>query len=238
MARKHFRHLAEYYPPRFYYGGYEKIIAFYLMLQTIQKHRVEGDIVECGVGRGLSFFILGHFIHQLGLDCRLYGFDSFQGFPAPSRFDKSFRQPIKGDKWRETSVAHVCGHFTDAGMSRFLHSKVVLIPGFFNEILPRQTEPKFISLLSIDADLYESYFVCMCEFGPRVTGVILYDEYNDPKWPGATRAVNENLSSLDHVLFHSKLMRRHFSLSKKNVNSPFGQEILKVLQAESSDKNL
>lgn len=237
IARKQFRYLAEYYPPRFYYGGYEKIVAFHLILQAIQRHGVRGDVVECGIGRGLSFFILGHFMNQLGLTCHLYGFDSFQGFPAPSQFDESFRRPSKGDKWGETSVAHIREHFTDAGMGDFLQSRVTLVPGFFDKTLPVQSEPKSISLLSIDADLYESYHVSLREFGPRVVGLILYDEYNSPKWPGATRAVNESLPVLGHILFYSKLMQRYFSLPGTNTNGMFGRAIIDALQAAPFERN-
>jgi O-methyltransferase len=48
----------------------------------------------------------------------------------------------------------------------------------------------------LDCVIYESYKSCIEFFYPRLAsgGVILFDEYNDPPWPGCARAVNEYLA--------------------------------------------
>ena len=43
--------------------------------------KMPGDIVEAGVYRGSSLIALGMFLKQLGSDKKVYGFDSFAGFP-------------------------------------------------------------------------------------------------------------------------------------------------------------
>lgn len=44
-------------------------------------HRIEGDLVEAGVFRGSSLVAMGMMLKELGSDKKVYGFDSFAGFP-------------------------------------------------------------------------------------------------------------------------------------------------------------
>jgi hypothetical protein len=49
----------------------------------------------------------------------------------------------------------------------------------------------------LDCDLYSSYKIGLEYFYLRMVpgGVILFDEYNDPPWPGCNQAVDEFLSA-------------------------------------------
>lgn len=230
-SRKKYYALAGYYPPTY---SLRKIVGFYMVLHALRKHSIEGDIVECGVGRGHSFYIIGYFINQLQLGRRLYGFDSFEGFPEPVKHDESPRNPRKGGLWNETSVDHIKQHFIDRGLEDFL-KYVLLVQGFFDKTLHLVSGLDKISFLNLDVDLYDSYRICMKTLGPRVSGLILYDEYNTPRWPGATRAINEILPELNHILFFSVLMQRYFSLPEAHMSSEFGCEILAVLQGKIVD---
>jgi len=51
-------------------------------------------------------------------------------------------------------------------------------------------------LVHLDCDLYESYRTCLEFFYPRLSmgAVVLFDEYNDPTWPGCNKAVDEFLA--------------------------------------------
>jgi len=206
VSRKEFQRLTRYYP-RYHPGTLYKAVGFYMILNMIKKHSVVGDIVECGVGIGESLIVLGMCDRQCKLGRRLYGYDSFQGFPEPSKYDVSVRNPQKGDLWGDTSLDHVRQNFIDAGLSDFSKEQVNLIQGFFDETLLRASDPDTIAFLHLDVDLYDSYKICAEVLGPRVTGLIQYDEYNSPKWPGATRAINECLLKLDHTLFFSSNVR-------------------------------
>jgi O-methyltransferase len=221
-ARRSFRYLAQYYPPFYSCGFLEKVVGFDSVLRELDAHDIPGDVVECGLGRGLSFFTLAHFMARRRGERRLFGFDSFAGFPPPSAFDASPRRPVAGDLWRDTSLRHVVDHFVTGGLEDFLRQRVTIVPGFFSESLPGRTEPSTIALLNVDVDLYDSYRQVLEELGPRVRGLIVYDEYGSPKWPGATRAVDEHLPALEHRLFYSRVMDRYVSLSAASVDSPFG----------------
>ena len=52
-----------------------------------------------------------------------------------------------------------------------------------------------IALLHIDLDLYEGYKYSLEIFWDQIQtgGIILFDEYNEIEWPGATKAVNDFL---------------------------------------------
>lgn len=69
---------------------------FDLLTETFQINKVEGVFVECGYGYGRSFTVLSHFANKFKK--KIYGFDSFAGFPQISRQDDhSPRNPIKGE---------------------------------------------------------------------------------------------------------------------------------------------
>ena len=48
---------------------------------------LDGDIFEFGVYRGATLLALGLLLKELGSDKKIYGFDSFSGFPSYSRQD-------------------------------------------------------------------------------------------------------------------------------------------------------
>jgi hypothetical protein len=225
VARRAFRYLAQYYPPMYYDGYVDKLVGFHAIIRAADETGLDGDVVECGVGRGLTFFMLGDFMARQRSERRLYGFDSFAGFPAPSPADASPRRPVRGDLWRDTSVRHVRDHFRRTALRAYFDDKVRLTPGFFSETLPAASEPRRIVLLNLDVDLYESYRDCLRFLGPRVTGVIVYDEYRSPKWPGATSAVDEVLPSLAHRLFYARVMNRYVSLPEAALAQPFARRL-------------
>src|SRR5436190_10925971 len=59
-------------------------IEFYT-LETLLRElpRVEGAIIECGTYRGATLLGMTHLMVMRGLKPRIYGLDSFEGFPDP-----------------------------------------------------------------------------------------------------------------------------------------------------------
>lgn len=43
--------------------------------------KMPGDIIEAGVFRGSSLIVIGMYLKQIGSNKKIYGFDSFSGFP-------------------------------------------------------------------------------------------------------------------------------------------------------------
>lgn len=162
---------------------------------------VPGDIVECGVGKGRSFLFLTFLASTEGKSRTVWGFDSFEGFPEPSRNDSSDRNPKKGE-WSGTHPEDIIAILKNAGIpDQFIKGNTKLVPGFFENTVQKYSG-KNIALLHIDADLYGSYVVVLKKMFPLVSrgGIVLFDEYNQARWPGAKQAVDEFLKGTNYTL--------------------------------------
>lgn len=151
-----------------------------------------GSIVECGVGKGRTLLYLSHLVSQENKGRKIWGFDSFEGFPEPSPEDASIRNPKKGE-WAGTSEEDMRKILQRAGLQdSFVKSSVILVKGFVEKTLS-QYDGSPIALLHIDLDLYEGYRVALENLFPKVIGggLVLFDEYHDSNWPGATKAIDE-----------------------------------------------
>lgn len=162
-----------------------------LMDRTAQ---VPGDVAECGVFRGTTLLPMAVYVHQQRLGKRIVGFDSFAGFSEAIKIDLN----LGGT---DTDPSRKVGGFSDTSAEVVLSKvrrlnlpNVELAPGFFSETLPR-CDRRVFSFVHLDCDLYASYKECLEFFYPRVPpgGIILFDEYNDPPWPGCNKAVDEFL---------------------------------------------
>jgi hypothetical protein len=79
---------------------------------------------------------------------------------------------------------------------RFRLNNIHFVPGYFGVSFPRFDPNVRFSFAHLDVNLYGSYKDCLEFFYLRMVsgGVILFDEYNDPGWPGCNRAVDEFLA--------------------------------------------
>ena len=155
--------------------------------------KVAGDIVECGVSIGYGLLNWALLCQLRGSHKRIYGFDSFEGFPPAAASDR------KQDGTFQTEVGEfasppelVIRILKEGGVSdQFVHDNVRLIKGYFDSTLPGYRGS--ISLLHLDCDLYQSYRTCLQSLYDRVVpgGVIAFDEYEDANFPGARRAIDE-----------------------------------------------
>jgi O-methyltransferase len=168
-------------------------IVFCLIEET--RH-VEGSIAECGVYRGGSLLALGLYIEQHGLERSVFGFDSFEGFDATVATDIALGGPDPKNHRRiggfsDTSLESVQKRIKALGLAE----TVKLVPGYFNETLPNFGDTNF-SFVHLDCDLYQSYMDCMTFFYPRMPSgaVVLFDEYDDPVYPGCKLAIDEFLA--------------------------------------------
>ena len=148
--------------------------------------QVDGAIVECGVGRGRSLVSLARAAALYAPTKQVYGFDSFAGFPPAVEADLGERVTETGGSppgWTDTSLDLV---------RAALDEPAELVPGFFEASLPERA-PGAISLLHVDCDMYDSTATVLRHCLPRMTagGLVVFDEYDEPRWPGATKAVDE-----------------------------------------------
>ena len=164
--------------------------------------QVKGSIVECGVFRGfgvMSWAKLSAILEPVNLTRRIYGFDSFSGFPSISDVDKfGIAGDVKvGDLYSDSEEELLeLAQINDS--TRFLGHipKVHLIRGDAVSAIPKFAEDNphlLISLLFLDFDLYEPTKVALKNFLPRLPrgAVIAFDELDNPLWPGETLAMLE-----------------------------------------------
>ena len=161
---------------------------------------LDGDIVECGVGRGRTLLFWTMLSYDEGRQRHVWGFDSFEGFPEPAAQDASPRDAQKGE-WDVTSIQSVVDLLVSARLAYpWVCATTTLVQGFFEDSLSKYTG-KQIALLHIDADLYQSYKTVLETFYDKVQpgGVIAIDEYMDTfdhmNFPGAKKAVDEFLAN-------------------------------------------
>lgn len=152
---------------------------------------VPGDIVECGVYQGSSLGTLGLKIKEMRLNKKLWGLDSFKGFPSATPedcIDDRLPGTSAADYFADTSEERVASLIRRLG----LDENVFLVAGYFEQTCP-SLPVHSISVLRMDCDLYHSYKTCLKYFYPKVTssGWIVFDEYYSKKYPGARRAVDE-----------------------------------------------
>lgn len=165
---------------------------------------VPGDIAELGVFRGLGLMTWANLLEAYCVGDRtktVYGFDNWQGFTGFSDEDG-------------TSVADahkVLGGFNPEPFHRELQDaiaiydrdrfvpwkpRIKLVNGQIEETVGKFVEENpgvRFSLIHFDCDLYAPTRAALEALWPKVSrgGVVLFDEYSIPDWPGETRAVDE-----------------------------------------------
>lgn len=171
-----------------------------------------GVIVEFGVQWGASFNVLSclrgmyePYNHQR----RLYGFDTFRGFPSTSEIDGD--GPVKGDYGVSSAWQDLFENLLNLqrAFSPLSHiQKDFLIVGDVQSTLSQWLEEnpaELIGLAIFDLDLYEPTKHALELIKPRLFkgSVLVFDELSCPYWPGETAALAE-------VLEINKLKLKHF----------------------------
>lgn len=167
---------------------------------------VPGDIVELGVFRGLGLMTWANLLEAYCIGDRtktVYGFDNwmgFTGFDAQDGTERVEAHKVVGGFNPAPFLAELKDAIEIFDSDRFVpwKARVKLVNGQIEETVPRFVEDNpgvRISLVHFDCDLYAPTKAALNAIWPRVSrgGVLLFDEYSIPDWPGETRAVDEFL---------------------------------------------
>ena len=156
-----------------------------------QTDHVEGRIVECGVGPGRSIFAFSIITQSLTRPREIWGFDTFEGIPPPRAEDGKSNAHKTG--WWNHPRSQVVELLLFNGIDRsFIAERIKFVPGDFSKSLP-EYDGGPIALLHLDVDFYESYKTALELLFVHVApgGIVAFDEYRNPTWPGATQAIDE-----------------------------------------------
>jgi hypothetical protein len=177
-----------------------RFLALYEIFKRVLP--VKGSVVECGVFRGFGIMTwtkLSAILEPVNLTRRIYGFDSFQGFPSVSAKDRSVAsRGVRSGDLHADSFEEISELARIHDSTRFLGHipKVTLVKGDATKTIPsfmKENPHLLISLLFMDFDLYEPTKVALQNFLPRMPkgAIIAFDELDNPLWPGETLAMLE-----------------------------------------------
>ncbi len=175
-------------------------------VKYIERWRIPGDIVECGVFRGGSVMAVALTLLSLkSTDRHLYLFDTFEGMPDPGNEDLD-SSGVTAQSQLELVRCH-------AGLDEVKRAvlgtgypadKVHFVKGMVEDTIPANS-PEQIALLRLDTDWYQSTKHELIHLYPRLVnyGVLIVDDYGH--WQGARKAVDEFLSELRDPLLLNRI---------------------------------
>ena len=169
-----------------------KIVVHYELYKKTQH--LKGAIIEAGVFKGASFvrFAMLEKILNPKNPRKIIGFDSFGEFPETKfKQDKALRQQFIDEIGKEgiskEQLEEVLTH-------KEVNSFVQLVKGNIVETAKSYVKDNpnlSISLINLDADVYEPSIAVLEHFYPRLLhgGILILDNYGE--FPGETKAVDE-----------------------------------------------
>lgn len=170
---------------------------------NVMEENIGGAIVECGVWKGHSAYILSSLLKKSKIKKEFLIFDSFEG-GLSDKFveDKNNRynlseQQIMSEKLSFASTEEQV-KMTLSVFKNISYYKG-WIPERFNEV-----KDKEFSFVHIDVDLYQPTLDSLNFFYPRLNigGAIVIDDYGISQFPGARKAVEEFLKANNPSFFY------------------------------------
>jgi O-methyltransferase len=177
-----------------------------LLLRSINERRIEGDLAELGVYRGLT----ARLFHQYMPDRTLHLFDTFEGFSkedlAAEQQRKNFTS-FTGGQWKtaKDEVDLLGSLFCDTSVEKVLsfiqprNANIKVNKGKFPSSVKAELQSAKFAFVHLDADIYEPTLAGLEFFYPRLSagGVIVVHDYNT--WPGARKAVQDFFSNKPEI---------------------------------------
>jgi hypothetical protein len=154
------------------------------MLSCIRN--VKGDIVECGVFKGVSTIRLGFLRDSQKIKKKILAFDTFDRYPDAKGVDIAHRDYFVSEAGEYSiKVEDLYKILSEKGLVN-----IELVKGDIIETIDKYKDID-IALLILDVDLYEPSKRILEVFWSRISkgGILVLDNYNT--FPGETKAVDE-----------------------------------------------
>jgi O-methyltransferase len=187
--------------------------ALFRAMKYIVEHKIDGDIVECGVWRGGSAMISALTLKNLDqTDKKLYLYDTYTGMSEPTEKDVSAAGRRATEKWEASKQKNI-NTWAYASLEEVEHNmistgypkdKMFFIEGKVEETIPKII-PEKISLLRLDTDWYESTRHELEHLFPRLVkgGILIIDDYGN--WQGSRMAVDEYFKNQGIKMFLNRM---------------------------------
>ncbi|BBO88328.1 TylF/MycF/NovP-related O-methyltransferase [Desulfosarcina ovata] len=171
--------------------------AIHLLHALHRSLPLQGDVCEFGVCQGATSALLAYEI--MSTPKRLWLFDSFKGLPKPSDKDVLLNDIFNLGSMARYEGEMCCGmESVQARLDdvQFPKDRVVIVPGFIEDVLPQAILPQRVSFAYVDFDLYSPIAVTL-QYLDRVLsigGIVIVDDYGFFS-AGAQTAVDEFLET-------------------------------------------
>jgi hypothetical protein len=176
----------------------ERVVALCQCVAYLEKHKVPGDIVECGVWKGGSTMAAALALLVLQSSQRqLFLYDTFTGMTEPAPVDVDWQGRSARDLMRQATpegeMVRAAGSLADVKaaliQTRYPWEKLRFVQGRVEETLPKQA-PEQIALLRLDTSWHHSTQHELVHLFPRLAdgGILIVD---DGHWQGARKAVDD-----------------------------------------------
>ena len=159
----------------------------YDSIVKIEKEKIVGAIVECGVARGGSSAMMALTSEYYNGNRHYWLFDTFEGLPPPSDKDNHVEPVYESNDKHASRVSEGYCLGTIKEVESLLFStlklpreKFTLVKGLFQDTLSNEKDKiGDIAILRLDGDWYDSTMCCLENLWDNVSpgGVVIMDDY-------------------------------------------------------------
>lgn len=185
----------------------------YKSIEYIVKHKIPGDIAECGVWNGGSMLLAAKALLHFGDPSRrIFLYDTFTGMPKPDDVDKRWDGIPTLPTWENAQAeGRTWGYGGTVDMVRqvmrtsgYPENKLVFVEGLVEDTTPG-TMAEQLCLLRLDTDFYKSTYHELMHLYPTLSsgGILIIDDYG--QYQGARLATDQYIAENNLRLFLSRI---------------------------------
>lgn len=167
--------------------------------------QVPGDILELGVGFGVTSVAMAEVLKTQSSNKKVYACDTFSGLPEVGEHDGNLK--VGDICWK---IDHITQRIKDANVEQY----VEIVPGKIEDTLPELAKTRKFAFVFFDMDVYSSTKFALNLLTPMLPqgAIIGFHDYGFKLCPGIKKAVDESdLTSF----FRIKILEKEVLFFKK-----------------------
>lgn len=182
------------------------------LAQRLEREKIPGDFVECGVYRGGSAGVLGYEAIRSKFSRKLWLYDSFAGMPETVEKDDDSSRALTGSYIGSEQQTRRIMHRLKVPEEQY-----TIVVGLFEDTFP-VAEQVEIALLHIDCDFYSPVKLSLEKFYELVQpgGYVLLNDYG--YFQGSRLATDEFISQLNHPVNLLQIDKEAYYFQKPRLN--------------------